>query len=99
MLNFRTYHLSVEFYRQCKTLCLARHLKEQLNRASSSISLNLAEGFGKSSWLDQRRFFQIAMGSARECQAILTLSDMANSPQWKTLDQLAGNIYKLINSR
>jgi four helix bundle protein len=41
--NFRTYQLAVEFYRSAKTLQLPRHLKDQLNRASSSVVLNLAE--------------------------------------------------------
>ncbi|MGE3386767.1 MAG: four helix bundle protein [Bdellovibrionales bacterium] len=40
-----------------------------------SIALNLAEGSGKETNADRRRFYQIAMGSLREAQAIIDLYD------------------------
>ena len=40
-----------------------------LDRASSSISLNIAEGNGKYTSPDRCRFFDIARGSALECAA------------------------------
>jgi four helix bundle protein len=45
--------------------------RDQLDRASTSIPLNLAEGNGKFSVKDRARFWQIAHGSAVECAAIL----------------------------
>ena len=48
-----------------------RHIKDQLARASLSIPLNIAEGNGKRSVLDRRRYFEIARGSAMECAATL----------------------------
>jgi four helix bundle protein len=44
-------------------------VKDQLDRASTSISLNIAEGNGKYSLKDRCRFFDIAHGSALECAA------------------------------
>jgi four helix bundle protein len=44
-------------------------IKDQLDRASTSIPLNLAEGNGKYSPKDRCRFFDIARGSALECAA------------------------------
>src|SRR5512136_1705587 len=46
-------------------------MAEQLRRASLSIPLNIAEGSGKTTVPDQRRFFTIARGSAMECAAIV----------------------------
>lgn len=46
-------------------------LADQLRRSSLSIPLNIAEGTGKSSTSDRRRFYQIARGSALECSAII----------------------------
>jgi len=48
--NFRTFQISVKFYKEAIKIKLPRHLKDQLNRSSSSISLNLAEGHGKSTF-------------------------------------------------
>ena len=46
-------------------------VKDQLDRASTSVPLNIAEGNGKFSVKDRCRFLPIAMGSALECAACL----------------------------
>lgn len=43
----------------------------QLDRASTSIPLNIAEGNGKNTPADRCRFFDSARGSALECAACL----------------------------
>jgi len=45
--------------------------KDQLDRASTSLSLNIAKGNGKLSTVDRARFLELARGSALECAAYL----------------------------
>ena len=48
-------------------------LRDQFERASVSIVLNIGEGAGRRSPRDKRRFYSIARGSAMECGAILAI--------------------------
>ena len=74
-------------------------LPAKLRRAALSIALNLSEGTGKRTMPDRLRFFQIALGSIRECQALMELEPQAfTTPQQDLLDHLAATTYKLIRS-
>jgi four helix bundle protein len=53
-------------------------LADQLRRATISMPLNIAEGVGKTSDKDRRRFHAIARGSAMECGAILDIMRIQN---------------------
>ena len=58
--------------------------KDQLDRASTSIPLNIAEGNGKFSAKDRARFLEMARGSASECAAaldVLVARTLATSEQ------------------
>ncbi|MDM8542701.1 four helix bundle protein [Desulfococcaceae bacterium HSG9] len=44
---------------------------DQIERASTSVPLNIAEGNGKFTQRDRCRYFDIARGSALECAAVL----------------------------
>jgi four helix bundle protein len=57
-------------YRFCESLPGHRNAKDQLLRASQAIPLNIAEGNGKATEGDRRRYFEIARGSALECGAV-----------------------------
>src|SRR5215510_11733417 len=46
-------------------------LRDQLDRASTSIVLNTAEGLGRATAPDKARFFVMARGSALECAAVV----------------------------
>jgi four helix bundle protein len=49
------------------------HLKDQLDRAATSVVLNIAEGAGEFSPRDKRRFYRMARRSATESAAILAV--------------------------
>src|SRR5213595_3395009 len=66
--------------------------KDQLDRASTSLPLNIAEGNGKFSDKDRSRFFEMARGSALECAACL---DVLLVRKLATEDQLVGQKDKL----
>jgi four helix bundle protein len=96
MKNFRTFILAVDFYKQIQCQKLPSALGNQLERAAQSIALNLAEGRGRNRKADQLRFFHIALGSLRECQAILILANLEDSEVSKTLDSLGAHLCNLI---
>ena len=60
-------------------------VKDHLDRASTSIALNIAEGNGKYAPKDRCRFFDIANGSALECAAGL---DVLIAKRKLTVDQV-----------
>jgi len=79
-------------------------LADQLNRASLSISANIAEGNGRFTKADRRNFFTIARGSAQECVPLLEVArrrgfiDEAVHAQLKAdLEEIARMLSGLIN--
>lgn len=95
MTNFRLFQVALLFFKKSKTVPMARHLREQLDRASASISCNISEGYGRIAKLDKRRFYRIALGSTRECRTLLLLAEHNDSELMDMLDFLAGGLYKL----
>lgn len=80
-------------------------LSDQLIRASTSITLNIAEGNGRWHKGDKKQFFWIARGSVFECVAILqaantsdVISPDAYKSAYEALQTLAKMLTKLIQS-
>ena len=95
--NLRTHQLAVQFYKITRSKRLPNGLGKQLGRAASSVALNLAEGYGRKTAPDRIRFFQIALGSIRECEAILGLEAQSFTAGEKALlNHLAAATYLLI---
>lgn len=69
------YHRAIEFVTWSGFLVRSLPAKDsarsQLERASASIPLNIAEGSAKPSKRDRARYLQTALGSTFECAAIL----------------------------
>jgi four helix bundle protein len=67
------------------------------HRASLSVVLNLAEGSGKRTERDRKRFYSIAYGSIRDVQAILDITFQKKS-MLRLSDMTAAHIFKLIKN-
>jgi four helix bundle protein len=74
--TFDVYRISLEAGRECLPVAASAGaiLRDQLLRASSSVVLNVAEGFGSSSRGVKRRHYEIARGSATQCITVLDLA-------------------------
>lgn len=77
--NLQVYQLSLDWAEQVEQLCrrskdeLTHSFKDQFQRASLSIPLNIAEGNGRWHSAEKRQFFWIARGSVFECVPLLEL--------------------------
>jgi four helix bundle protein len=74
--NLDVYHASLDFLVLAESLVAAlprgrSHLADQFTRAALSVTLNIAEGAGKFSPGDKRRYYLSARGSATESAALL----------------------------
>ncbi len=72
------YHRAIEFLDMVDEIVAAAppgraHLKDQIDRAATSVALNIAEGAGEFSPRDKRRFYRMARRSATECAAALDI--------------------------
>jgi four helix bundle protein len=68
------YRAAVQFCGGVSRLRVApASLRDQIDRASASVVLTLAEGIGRVSGPDRAHFFAMARGSALECAAVLDL--------------------------
>ncbi len=73
----RSYKISLELYKKVKTFPRDElfGLISQIKRASTSIPLNIAEGYGKKENPDEfRRFLLMAIGSCDEMMVLLDYS-------------------------
>jgi four helix bundle protein len=70
-------------------------LTSQFRRAALSIPANISEGTGKYSSNDTARYFQISLGSAKECEYYLILSKDLNYLSIEDFDELNSTISEI----
>ncbi len=96
MTQFRTYQLAKELLLKSKGITLKGPAKNQFARAMLSIALNLAEGSAKSSNADRLRFYEIALGSLREVQALIDICEIDELKE--DANKLGGYLFNLCRS-
>ena len=72
-------------------------MADQLRRASLSVPLNIAEGYGKRALADRARFYDIARGSAHECGAILDASRILTIVDDATFDEGKKLLHRIVS--
>lgn len=76
-------------------------LTSQFRRAAVSINANIAEGCGKNSNKELCRYFQIARGSASECESYVILTydlEFINEKEFNDLSFKINELQKMIGS-
>ena len=75
--KLKVYQEALRFYAWCEPILgrlpKSADLRDQLDRARTSVVLNIPEGNGKFTPADRCRFFDTARGSALECAGCLDL--------------------------
>ena len=99
MQTFRTLDLAIEFYQKTEELKLKGNLRDQLDRAASSIPLNLSEGNAKRTPKEKRRYFHTAYASVQECKTIFRLIKKDQEEIANIADRLGASIYRLMNAK
>jgi four helix bundle protein len=96
--KFRTYQLALGLYRQAQGRKVSPVARDHLQRACLSVCLNLAEGWGKPTMPERRRFFGIALGSLREVQALIDIESVRLGDLNPLADKVGAHIYRLITA-
>ncbi len=94
--NFTTLKLAIKLHLKCQKLKMKSYLKDQLERASSSVALNLSEGNARHTTADRKKFFVIAYASLKEVEVVLMLCGLENSDVHRHVHSVGGSIYRLI---
>ena len=83
------YRLSIEVYKLTTNISPeAYELVKQIKRASISIPLNIAEGYGKrESKAEFKRFLRMAMGSVNEIEVLLEMLKDLNYIDMQTYEK------------
>ena len=82
------------------------YVRDQLRRASISIVINIAEGSGKFTKPDKRKFYAIARGSCYECVSLMEIifeekqvDKNVFDNYYNEFEQISKMLLRLINSQ
>ena len=100
--GFDCYRLAIEFAALAAALVPRGHgaLRDQLERASTSVALNLSEGWGRWQARDKVHFYTIARGSLLESGAAIDLlraRGLANEAACGRVRELCTRVGQMLN--
>jgi len=98
----KAHQFALDIYKISKNFPLEERfgLINQLRRAVTSITANIAEGFERYHYKDKIRFYYQARGSVAEVQNFLLLArdlNFINSITYKNLNETGNRVRQLIN--
>ncbi len=98
----KSHHLTLRIYRLTRTFPSEERfgLTSQIRRSGASIPANLAEGCGRRSDREMRRFVQIAMGSGAELSYHLLLArdlGLIHESDYKSLDAELSRVMRMMS--
>jgi four helix bundle protein len=96
--NFHTLELAIELHQKVMKIHLPGFRSDQILRSSQSVALNLAEGAGRFTKNEKRRFYRIAYGSLKETIVLLRLANVQDQGTLHLADRVGASVYKLIRS-
>jgi four helix bundle protein len=76
-------------------------LINQIRRASISIPSNIAEGFGRQSTIEYKRFLKVSRGSVYELQTQLEIANRIGyitNESYRKIETITNEISKMLNS-
>lgn len=96
------YRCSIEFLALAAAIIEAlpkgnASLADQLKRGAMSVPLNIAEGAGKPTLADRKRFAAIARGSAMECGAILDVCCVLGAAEGHQVDAAKKLLVRIVS--
>ncbi len=99
--RMKVYQIALEFLQSAASIRRSfpagrRALADQLDRASLSIALNIAEGAGEFAQKEKARFYRIARRSATECAAILDIVHKLRLCESKDLGQAKDQVRSIV---
>ncbi len=102
MLDFEkmdVFRVAVEFRTEIESVLArvkSRAMRDQLERASSSVVANIAEGAGRRAPADKASFYTIARGSSTECVGLLAIAKASGAITAARYDQLHALIERVV---
>ncbi len=89
--------LAIDFSLAANRIKIRGHLKEELDRAASSVTIELAESNLKGSRRDKLVIFDSALNHLRECQEIFGLIELEDPKLLAQTEVLIGQLMHLID--